>query len=342
VTETKPSLGRARTRRLRLLWWGLLAVLVGCAKSGAKPEAERGVQPNADQSYRYPAADRIVAIGDLHGDLAATLRVLQLAGALSADGHWSGGKLVVVQTGDQLDRGDDEPEILDLLERLQAEAKAAGGALHALNGNHEVMNVMGDFRYVTPDGFRDYADAASHDLHERALRQMPAQWRGRAGTFLSGEALAQRLSTRPAVIQVGDSVFVHGGLLMSHVRHGLSRINREIQEWMRSPVARMPPALATSEDGPLWSRAYSHGIPSTSSCQELTAVLASLSAKRLVVGHTVQEGGINSACAGRVWRIDVGLSRFYGTTPPSALEITANGVRVLRPSSDSPSCCNLQ
>jgi hypothetical protein len=58
-------------------------------------------------------------------------------------------------------------------------------------------------------------------------------------------------------------------------------------------------------------------------------VLSLLSAKRLVVGHTVQEQGINSACDGRVWRIDVGLSRFYGK-PPSVLEIRSNTVRAIK------------
>ena len=101
-----------------------------------------------------------------------------------------------------------------------------------------------------------------------------------------------------------------------------------------SSVIRSPPALAMSESGPLWVRVYSHGTPAPSACQELDAVLNALSAKRLVVGHTVQPDGINSACAGRVWRIDVGLSRFYGNNPPSALEIAGGGVRVLRGSAE--------
>lgn len=298
---------------------------------GCKDETGAGsTQPAAkDTSFRHPAAERIVAIGDLHGDLRATQGALRLAGALGADGGWAGGKLVVVQTGDQLDRGDDEPQILDLLERLQVEAKAAGGALHILNGNHEVMNVMGDFRYVTADGFQDFAQTPVSGVHERELERLPPQWRGRAAAFLSGESIARRLSKRPAIVQVGENVFVHGGLLESHVRRGLGRINREIQEWMRSPHARPVPEIASSERGPLWLRLYSDGAPDERACRELRAVLTSLSAKRLVVGHTVQPQGINSACSGRVWRIDVGLSRYYGTNPPSVLEIVGDKTRVL-------------
>src|SRR3954471_22640523 len=116
------------------------------------------VEPaRVDPSFQLPAVERIVAIGDLHGDVAALRATLRLAGAIDEAGKWIGGKLVVVQTGDQLDRGDDEPQILDLFQRLRIEAAAAGGAVHVLNGNHEVMNVQADFRYVTPDGFHDFS-----------------------------------------------------------------------------------------------------------------------------------------------------------------------------------------
>ena len=73
------------------------------------------------------AAARIVAIGDLHGDLGATRQALRLAGAIDEKDHWVGGDLILVQTGDQLDRGDGEQAILELLDRLQDEAVATSG-----------------------------------------------------------------------------------------------------------------------------------------------------------------------------------------------------------------------
>jgi hypothetical protein len=84
-----------------------------------------------------------VAIGDLHGDLAAARAALRLAGAIDERDLWIGGPLVVVQTGDVLDRGDDERALLAWLDRVAAAARAAGGALHRLVGNHEVLNVQG-------------------------------------------------------------------------------------------------------------------------------------------------------------------------------------------------------
>jgi hypothetical protein len=310
---------------------GLL--LLGCSRK--TPEPESRPEPRAtvaaqieDASFRHAAAERVVAIGDLHGDLRATRAALRLAGALGDDGHWSGGKLVVVQTGDQLDRGDDEPDILDLLDRLAEEARAAGGALHVLNGNHEVMNVQGDFRYVTADGFRDFASTQPDATHQHEVAALSPEQRGRASAFLTGGSFSKRLAKRPAVIQVGDSVFVHGGLLDEHVRYGIGRINREIQAWMQAPRASRPPASATDPNGPLWLRTYSDGTPSSEDCAKLAELLARLSAKRLVMGHTIQQQGINSACDGKAWRIDVGMSRAYGNAP-GVLEIAGESTRVI-------------
>ncbi len=86
----------------------------------------------SDLVLRYPAAERIVAIGDLHGDLEVTQRVLRLAGAIDENDRWIGGDLVVVQTGDQLDRGDDERAILDLFARLRDEAEAVQRGVYAV------------------------------------------------------------------------------------------------------------------------------------------------------------------------------------------------------------------
>jgi len=316
----------------------LLAAALACSKTQpepavkAAPKAAPATQQapiDDDTSFRFPAAERVVAIGDLHGDLAATRRALRLAGAIDDQDRWTGGKLVVVQTGDQLDRGDDEPDILALLDRLSTEAKAAGGALHVLNGNHEVMNVQGDFRYVTEDGFEDYAKTPPGS-HDRAVQKLPPEARGRASAFLSGGSVARSLAERPVVIQVGDSVFVHGGVRERHVDYGLGRINREARQWMQASALAPAPEMLTSEQAPTWARLYSDGTPSQAACDELSRVLGRLRAKRLVVGHTVQQQGINAACGDKVWRIDVGLAKHYGNNPTSVLEIAGDSTRVLR------------
>ena len=65
--------------------------------------------------------------------------------------------------------------------------------------------------------------------------------------------------------------------------------------------------------------------PSAAACKETSQALALLGAKRLVVGHTVQPGGINYACDASIYRIDVGLSSAMGGGVPQALEIGRDG-----------------
>ena len=283
-----------------------------------------------DPSFQLPAVERIIAIGDLHGDVSALRAALRLGDAIDDAGKWIGKTLVVVQTGDQLDRGDDEPQILELFQRLRAESRAAGGALHVLNGNHEVMNVQADFRYVTPDGFHDFSAGHPDALHAQLTAGVAPEQRGRTAAFLPGGEVAKRLAVQPIVLQIGGNVFVHGGVLEQHVRYGLGRINQETSAWMTGSPSEPAPISLSNQRAPIWVRDYSDGTPANDRCAELTRVLGALSAQRMVVGHTVQPSGINSACDGKVWRIDVGLSRFYGGKP-SVLEIRGDRIRALTP-----------
>ncbi|MFH1176933.1 MAG: metallophosphoesterase [Acidobacteriota bacterium] len=307
------SAGRARLISPALAIACAFALAAGCA---APPEPPT----------RYPAAERLVAIGDLHGDLAAAHRALLLAGAIDAQDRWTGGDLVVVQTGDQLDRGNDEPEILDLLERLAAEAAQAGGAVLALNGNHELMNVKGDMRYVTSDGFADFAAIPLPRAPAVQILDFPARERRRRAAFAPGGPVALRLARRNVVAIVGDTLFVHGGVLPHVAAYGIERLNREARDWVRGERAE-PPGLLLARNGPVWARHYCDE-PDPRDCRLLSRTLRPLGARRMVVGHTIQEGGIRSFCDDLVWCIDTGMSAHYGGRP-AALEITGGKVHVL-------------
>lgn len=274
---------------------------------------------------------RIVAFGDVHGDLSATRAALRLAGAIDDADRWIGGDLVVVQTGDQLDRGDDEQAILDLFDRLRSEADAEGGAFHALLGNHELMNVRGDLRYVTEGGFVDFDDATEFDPDDPTLAAFEPQQRGRMAAFLPGRPYALMLAQRDVIYQRGETVFVHGGVLPDHVSYGIDRINREAREWLRGERDR-PEVLAGSES-PQWTRLYSDD-PDAEACTALADALRRLGAKRIVMGHTIQRGGITSACDGAAWRVDVGMAAHYGG-PVEVLEIVGDSLRVLATEDDS-------
>ncbi len=276
--------------------------------------------------WRLPAAARVVAIGDLHGDLAALRGALRLAGALDAADHWSGGDLVVVITGDLVDRGDHDLEALELVRRLEGEAPTAGGRLVFLLGNHELMNAYGDFRYVSEASARAFERFAPQPGGAAAPGGIAPALAGRAAAFAPGGPWALWLAEHNVATQVGDTVYVHGGLLPEHVRRGLDDLNCRVRRWLRAE-GPLPKELVRDRDAPVWQRLYSLDA-SLADCQFLDLALAGLPAARMVVGHTPQLEGITAGCDERVWRIDTGLSGAYGG-PLQVLEIVGDRPRAL-------------
>ena len=281
---------------------------------------------------------RIVAIGDVHGDFEATRSALRLAGAIDERDRWIGGDLIVVQTGDQLDRGDGERAILDLFEKLRVESSEAGGAFHALLGNHELMNARGDLRYVTEGGFADFVDVVGYDPRDSlqvwdretatfgpgTLADFEPYQRARMAALMPGGPYAVQLAQQQVILEIGDNVFVHGGVLPEHVAYGIDRINDAAQAWLRGE-AELPPVLSGSES-PQWTRLYSSD-PDSAACGVLEEALGALRAKRMIMGHSRQPG-IASACGERAWRIDVGMASYYGGSV-EVLEIVGDSVRVI-------------
>ncbi len=259
--------------------------------------------------HKHPGAARVVAVGDLHGDLAATRAALRVAEVIDEGDRWTGGQTVLVQNGDQLDRGDDERAILDLLDALRPQAEAAGGAVLVLNGNHELMNVAGDFRYITAGGAAAWGGVE-----------------GRRAAFTPGGPEARRLAQRPVYAIVGDTVFVHAGVRPEHVEAGLEALDGEARDWMRG-VTEVVPRVLTDSDSLLWTRLYGQG-ESPAACAAARQVLDALGLRRMVVAHTVQRGGANAICAETVWRIDVGMSAHYGG-PIQVLVIEGGQARVV-------------
>ena len=268
---------------------------------------------------------RLVAIGDLHGDYFAAIAALKVAGVIDDDLNWAGGDTVVVQTGDQLDRGDNERAILDLFAKLEDQAWLAGGGFYPLLGNHETMNAELDFRYVTAGGWTDF-ESIPFDSDDELLSQYEEYQRGRVAAFRPGGPYATYLSQHNVTMVVGDTIFVHGGILPIHTTYGLEKLNREVQEFLQGQKSF--PLVMESSNSPVWSRHYSDETDAQD-CALLDEVLAAVPAQRIVVGHTVQYNGITSECDGKVWRIDVGMAAHYGGSV-SVLEITGDEIRVLQ------------
>ncbi|CAI8585908.1 unnamed protein product [Vicia faba] len=290
----------------------------------------------------------ILAVGDLHGDLKQARSALEMAGVLSSDGQdlWTGGENVLIQLGDILDRGEDEIAILSLLRSLDRQAKENGGAVFQVNGNHETMNVEGDFRYVESGGFdecsdfMEYINSSEDDWEEtftgwvdaseklKGDRTMTTNHWGpwnlvkrqkgviaRSILFRPGGPLACELARHAVVLKVNDWVFCHGGLLPHHVAYGLERMNKEVSEWMRDPN------LMDYEANQV--------------CSILEETLQAVGAKAMVVGHTPQTIGVNCKYNCSIWRVDVGMSSGVLNSRPEVLEIIDDKARVIRSERDT-------
>lgn len=320
--------------------------------------------PRPTPTTFLPSPSRLVAIGDLHGDLPKSLTALRLAGLLpsanspgssASSTSWSAGPTLAVQLGDILDRGGDELRLLYFLRRLSISAAAQGGALLPILGNHEVMNVSGDFRFVTPQGLQEFSGWAGWYRAGLAIKRrcggleqpknpflgVPKAFPGIKREFWDGirsrlaalrpdGPIARRfLADLPTVLVVGDSVFVHGGLLEANVEYGLERINAEVSDWIRGERGdnARAPEYVCGRDAVVWLRRFSEGF--NCDCQRLQGVLGMIpGAKRMVMGHTIQSEGINAVCGAQAVRVDVGLSRGCGNGLPEVLEINGGGSEV--------------
>ncbi len=313
--------GRSQTSAFLI---GLAALAMGaCAPEPLPPETPPEPDP---YGARLKAPERIVAIGDLHGDLSATRAALRLAGAIDSLDRWVGDDLVVVQTGDILDRGDEEEAIFGLFDQLRVEAAAAGGAIHVLNGNHELMNAYLDYRYVTEGGWADFEDVTDVVAVDSFLATLEPHQRARAQALRPGGEFARLLAERNTFLILGSTLFTHGGVLPEHVDWGLEWMNERVRAWLRGDEPQ--PEWIRGDLSPVWNRLYSD-MPNMAACDTLVMVLERLDLERLVVGHTIQDAGITSYCGGRVWCIDVGMAEHYGGRP-EVLEIRGDTVRGLR------------
>jgi len=237
----------------------------------------------------------LVAVGDLHGDLTQALAVLRLAGVVDDDGHWAGGRATLVQTGDTTDRGPDSKALLDLMRRLADEAEAEGGRVVALLGNHEVMNLTGDWRYVHPGDLEAFGGA---EARRRALALD-----GPYGGWLKG---------LPVAADLGDAIFVHGGIRPGLAVRGVDRLNQEARDSLMGATPTSTAAEILGPEGPLWFRDYV-SAPESEACPALARALDALGRDRMVVGHTTRrDGRIQTRCGGRLHVIDIGISRAYG------------------------------
>lgn len=321
------------------------------------------LQPASAEPYRYAGIERVVVIGDVHGALDPLVTILRGTELVDEGLTWRGGDAHLVSLGDLLDRGDRGRQVMDLLMRLQAEAAEAGGAVHVLLGNHEVMNLTGDLRYVSPGDYAQFG-TESHD-------GLPPGFLERRAAFAPDGEYGRWLLDMPVVIAIDDTLFTHGGissllegLTLQEINEASQRdVRRFAEGWdalieagelgeaddfdviMARASALRKAAVDASlrlagtaimeaydglpfvPDGPLWYRGSARCHPYTET-PVADSILSQLDVRRVAVGHTPTfNRRINSRLEDRVVLVDTGMNADAYQGRPAALLIERGAIR---------------
>jgi len=225
----------------------------------------------------YKPVNKIAVFGDIHGEFLPLLSILKNNHIINNQNKWNFGDGHLVFTGDIFDRGNQVTECLWYIFQLQIQARKQGGAVHFLFGNHEMMALLFDDRYVQ----KKYQHAA-HFLHYQY------------GHFFDKHSvLGIWLRSNNTVLRIGDQLFVHGGISPKFLEHkmSISKINEQMRYHLNNYTALKDTSLVElflSSDSPLWYRGYLTRTPSYDriSLQEVIRTLDFYKAMIIIFGHT--------------------------------------------------------
>lgn len=272
-------------------------------------------------TYEFSYPSRMIVIGDIHGDLKRFKNILIDANIINNDLEWIAQpqETIVVQLGDQVDSMNRAPNIQDwevlddmtmlhFTDSLDNIAKAKGGRVISLIGNHELMNVIGNFSYVS------------------SKSKVP----NRTDYFKPTGTLSGILSNRPLVIKIGPLFFCHAGIKKQHLdllikyEKPVSYINEIWRHYMSTGTIyvndkELFDKLLLDMDGILWTRTVDDN-------DDMTTVLNTLGCEYIFIGHTTVE---NVQLVGnRLWYVDTGISRAYGSMSYQYIDIYNNNISV--------------
>lgn len=299
-----------------------------------------------------PAVDRIIVIGDIHGDLYQLIKSLKIAKVIDDSLKWTGDDTVVVQVGDQIDSCrstgllhcnnagaslDDKAEdvtILKFMSKLHKQARKDGGAIYSLMGNHELLNVMGDMTYVSYENIKEFT---SYKTKNNTSFNDPLEARKYA--FSPGNDLANFLGcTRQMALIIGSNLFVHAGIVPEIAKkYNVKELNTILSLYLFDELnnpAQFHDLLISANLSPLWNRVFGTLKESYDSCKYYMEPLENAyQVGKIYVGHTPQlKNGIQSICSKKIWKVDNGVSRafdsFKNVKKTQILEILNDGEKI--------------
>ncbi|MCA0383069.1 MAG: metallophosphoesterase [Bacteroidetes bacterium] len=241
--------------------------------------------------WRKPA--QMLFISDIEGNPATLLSLLKAAGVVDAHLNWTFGKGHVAFIGDFVDRGPAVQETLLLAYYIEQLAAKAGGKLHFILGNHEIMHLAGDSSYAHPQYLEQAKAMGMHYADVLGQSSMHGQW----------------LMTKNVAEKIGPFLVVHGGIspYVNSMQPSLTQLNELARPLYRDTTGEgpdLPSTITISEYGPFWYRGYYTGNLKAS-VATVDSTLRLFGVKHIITGHTVVSKQISSHFSGKVINIDV-------------------------------------
>lgn len=252
---------------------------------------------SSDNDVKFSGISKVVAVSDVHGKYNILVKLLLQHGVIDQDHNWIMGDGHLVVIGDNFDRGDQVLDILWFLFFLEKKAAAAGGKVHMLLGNHELMVLGGDLRYMHKKYY--YTSAAFTTPYQDFFRE--------------GSVLGDWIATHKIMISIDKRLFVHAGISpeLLTLNYSMKKINKMFQ---RSIIRQSSEKIGNNRElvflkngnGPIWYRGYfEQGELNQDS---IDMILSKLGQKAIIVGHTSMEN-IRSLFEGKIIGIDNSIKR---------------------------------
>lgn len=287
----------------------------------------------------------LYVIGDIHGDYDSTINILRLCKCIKMKKSeekknnnydinlwdkikWNGGDSCIIQLGDILDSkkrditfssfNDNEFHIIQLFVNLHKQALKVGGSIYLLVGNHEIMNMIGDFRHVSQEALLKQGGIIN-----------------RLKFFKPGGFFCNYMKDYyKAILIINNYIFVHGSIHEKlFEEYSVDDINNLLVEFMEDKKNMgdldIYKLFFDMEYSIVWSRYFSKNL-TNEKCIELNNILKLTKTKALFLGHTFQKSGINSMCNKKLWFTDVGISGAFNKTKLECIEIKNNKIKIIK------------
>jgi hypothetical protein len=271
-------------------------------------------------SFEINDASRIIIIGDVHGDIKRFKQILIDASVINNNFEWIAEppNTIILQLGDQIDSLNrlttdnwevlNDYEMIYFTEHLDNIARVKGGRCISLIGNHELMNVIGDFSYVSP-------------LNKEEIR---------TNLFKPQGSIALILAKRPLVVKIKDLLFCHAKMNIRHLEI-LKKYDKDIfylntiwENYLRNNKIKIEDKeildnIIIGNKGILWNR-------DANDVGETTRLFNNLRVSYMFLGHTAlpQITFVDN----QIWYCDTGLSRAFGTKQYQYIDINDNSINV--------------